>query len=145
MNMLDKLLQIESHYNAIQEQLMDPDIHADQQKLIELNRKAQSLQEVYDLFQEHKKYAGQKKEAEEIMNASGEADADMMEMAKDQLNEANDKISELEAQLKVALLPKDPNDDKNIFLEIRPAAGGDEAGIFAAELLKAYMLFAQKK
>ncbi|MBP6910832.1 PCRF domain-containing protein [Patescibacteria group bacterium] len=143
--MLDKLLQIESHYNAIQEQLMDPDIHADQQKLIELNRKAQSLQEVYDLFQEHKKYAGQKKEAEEIMNASGEADADMMEMAKDQLNEANDKISELEAQLKVALLPKDPNDDKNIFLEIRPAAGGDEAGIFAAELLKAYMLFAQKK
>lgn len=57
-------------------------------------------------------------------------------MAKDQLSEANQKIAELEAELRVALLPKDPNDDKNIFLEIRPAAGGDEAGLFAAELFK---------
>lgn len=124
---------------------MDPDIHSDQQKLIELNKKAQSLQESYDLFQDYKKYLGQKKEAEEIINSSGESDADMLEMAKDQLNEANSRIAELEAQLRVALLPKDPNDDKNIFLEIRPAAGGDEAGLFAAELFKAYMLFAQKK
>lgn len=69
----------------------------------------------------------------------------MVEMAKEQLNEANTQLADLEEKLKIALLPKDPNDDKNIFLEIRPAAGGDEAGLFAAELLKAYMLYAQKK
>lgn len=141
--MLDKLLQIESTYKNIQEQLMDPETLSDQKKLIELNKKSQSLQEAYDLFQEYKKYTGQKKEAEDIIN--NESDADMLEMAKDQLSEANDKIAELEEKLKVALLPKDPNDDKDIFLEIRPAAGGDEAGLFAAELLKAYMLYAQKK
>lgn len=141
--MLDKLLQIEANYNSIQEQLMDPETLSDQKKLIELNKKSQSLQEAYDLFQQYKKYIAQKKEAEEILN--NESDADMLEMAKDQLSEANDALAELEDQLKVALLPKDPNDDKDIFLEIRPAAGGDEAGLFAAELLKAYMLYAQKK
>ncbi len=143
--MLDKLLQIEASFNAIQEQLMDSEVISDQKKLIELNKKAQSLQEVFDLFQEYKKYAGQKKEAEEIINSDTDMDADMVDMAKDQLSEANDHIYDLEEKLKVALLPKDPNDDKDIFLEIRPAAGGDEAGLFAAELLKAYMLYAQRK
>ena len=141
--MLDKLLQIEASYNAIQQQLMDSDIVSDQQKLIELHKKAQSMEEVYELFQEYKKHAAQKKEAEELLNS--ETDADTLEMAKEQLSDANNAIAQLEEKLKVALLPKDPNDDKNIFLEIRPAAGGDEAGLFAAELLKAYMLFAQKK
>ena len=141
--MLDKLLQIEANFNQIQEQLMDPETLSDQKKLIELNKKSQSLQEAYDLFQDYKKYTGQKKEAEDIL--SNESDPDMVEMAKDQLSEANDNIAQLEEKLKVALLPKDPNDDKDIFLEIRPAAGGDEAGLFAAELLKAYMLYAQKK
>lgn len=141
--MLDKLLQIESNYNTIQQQLMDPEILSDQKKLIELNKKSQSLQEAYDLFQDYKKYTWQKKEAEEILKS--ENDPDMVEMAKEQLSDANDQIPILEEKLKIALLPKDPNDDKNIFLEIRPAAGGDEAGLFAAELLKAYMLFAQKK
>lgn len=141
--MLDKLLQIEQTYKDIQEQLMDPDNLSNQEKLIGLNRKSQSLQEAYDLFQNYKKYTAQKKEAEEILGQ--ESDKDMIEMAEDQLHDANEKIEELEGKLKIALLPKDPNDDKNIFLEIRPAAGGDEAGLFAAELLKAYMLFAQKK
>ena len=132
--MLDKLLQIEANYNSIQQQLMDPEILSDQQKLIELNKKSQGLQEAFDLFQSYKKYLAEKKEAEEILN--NEQDSDMVEMAKEQLSTANDEIAKLEEQLKVALLPKDPNDDKNIFLEIRPAAGGDEAGLFAAELLK---------
>lgn len=141
--MLEKLEQIEKTYEEIHQQLMDPEILADQKRLIELNKKSQSLQESYDLYQEYKKYAGQKKEAEEIIGQ--ENDKDMAEMAQDQLSEANDKLDEIESKLKIALLPKDPNDDKNIFLEIRPAAGGDEAGLFAAELLKAYMLYAQKK
>lgn len=132
--MLDKLLQIEANYNSIQQQLMDPDVLSDQKRLIELNKKSQSLQEAYDLFQTYKKYVAEKKEAEEILN--NEQDSDMVEMAKEQLSTANEEIGKLEEQLKVALLPKDPNDDKNIFLEIRPAAGGDEAGLFAAELLK---------
>lgn len=141
--MLDKLLQIESTYNTIQGQLMDPEVLSDQKKLIELNKKAQSLQETYDIFQEYKKYLWQKKEAEELMVT--ETDADTIEMAKEQLTAANEHIAEIEPKLRVSLLPKDPMDDKNIFLEIRPAAGGDEAWLFAAELLKAYMLYAQKK
>lgn len=69
---------------------MDPDILSDQQKLIELNKKSQSLQEAYELFQEYKKYMGQKKEAEELLKS--ESDPDMIEMAKEQLNDANDSI-----------------------------------------------------
>jgi peptide chain release factor 1 len=66
-------------------------------------------------------------------------------MAKEQLSGANDVLEQLDHDLKIALLPKDPNDEKDIFLEVRPAAGGDEAGLFAAELLKCYMLYASRQ
>lgn len=69
----------------------------------------------------------------------------MIEMAKEELKEADAQLAILEQKIKIELLPKDPNDDKNIFLEIRPAAGGDEAGLFAAELLKMYLGYATKK
>lgn len=88
--MLDKLLQIEANYNSIQQQLMDPEVLSDQQKLIELNKKGQGLQEAYDLFQSYKKYLAEKKEAEEILGS--ESDSDMVEMAKEQLSTANEQI-----------------------------------------------------
>ena len=74
-----------------------------------------------------------------------EKDFEMVDMAKEQLKESEARIQDLESKIKVALLPKDPNDEKNIYLEIRPAAGGNEAGLFAAELLRMYLGYAAKK
>lgn len=139
--MLETLEALEKSYQDLQQQLYDPEIVSDQQKVIAISKKVQGLEEAHQLYQEYKKVSSEQKEAEEII--ATESDGDMIALAKEQLSAAQEQIPALEEKIKIALLPKDPNDDKNIFLEIRPAAGGDEAGLFAAELLKAYMLYAQ--
>ncbi len=141
--MFDKLQWIEQAYQKLQDQLYDPVIGSDQNKAREINKKLMALEESYNLYQIYKKLDAQKKEAEAML--ASETDTDMIALAQEQLDNALQEIPEIEDKLKVALLPKDPNDDKDIFLEIRPAAGGDEAGLFAAELLKWYMLYAQKQ
>lgn len=141
--MLDKLANIEKKYLELREQMMDPEIISDNKKSIQLSRDLSGMQEIYSLYQDYKKAHQQKKEAQEMIDT--DQDPEMIEMAKEQLKEAEGFIDELDKKIKVALLPKDPNDDKNIYLEIRPAAGGDEAGLFAAELLKMYLGYATKK
>lgn len=141
--MLDKLVHIEKRYLELREQMMNPDIINDMQKSIAISKELSSLQEIYDLSQEYKKYDWQINESKEILN--NESDPEMLEMAREEFREAESKIEELDQKIKVALLPKDPNDDKNIYLEIRPAAWWDEAGLFWTELLKMYLAFAQKK
>jgi len=141
--MFDKLQSIEKTYLDLQQQLYDPAIATDQAKAKEINQKLMNLEDAYNLFQEYKKADGQKKEAEELLNT--ESDPDMIALAKEQLAAAQQDLPRIEEELKIALLPRDPNDDKNIYLEIRPAAGWDEAWLFAAELLKAYMLYAQNQ
>lgn len=141
--MLSKLANIEKKYLELRDQMMDPEIISDTQKSIQLNKDLSGLQEIYDLYQEYKKAHQQKKDAQEMIDA--EQDFEMLEMAKEQLKEAESTIQDLDIKIKVALLPKDPNDDKNIYLEIRPAAWGDEAGLFATELLKMYLGYATKK
>jgi peptide chain release factor 1 len=100
--------------------MYDPVIATDQQKAREINKKMLGLEEAFTLFQGYKKLDSQKKEAEEILAV--ETDSDMLLLAKEQLQEAISHIPDIEEKLKVALLPRDPNDDKDIFLEIRPAA-----------------------
>lgn len=139
--MIETLEAIEKTYQDLQQQLYDPAVATDQQKVITISKKVQSLEQAHTLYQEYKKLLSEQKEAEEII--SGETDEDMISLAREQLIAAQEQIPELEEKIKIALLPKGPNDDKDIFLEIRPAAWGDEAGLFAAELLKAYMLYAQ--
>lgn len=141
--MFDKLYEIEKNYLQLREQLYDPEISTDTKKSIEIGKKLSELEEVYEIFQHYKKYTSEYNEAKSLMIQ--ETDSDMLDLAKEQLNNAEKMIQDLEAQIKVALLPKDPNDDKNIFLEIRPAAGGDEAGLFGSELMRMYMMYAQKK
>ncbi|HMS91040.1 MAG TPA: peptide chain release factor 1 [Candidatus Absconditabacterales bacterium] len=141
--MLDKLAYIEKKYLELREQMMDPEIISDNKKSIQLSRDLSGMQEIYDLYQDYKKAHQQKHEAQEMIDT--EQDSEMLEMAKEQLKEAENFIEDLDKKIKVALLPKDPNDDKNIYLEIRPAAGGDEAGLFATELLKMYLGYATKK
>ncbi|MCX6825043.1 MAG: peptide chain release factor 1 [candidate division SR1 bacterium] len=141
--MLEKLANIETKYLELRDQMMDPDIISDNKKSIQLSRDVSGMQEIYDLYQDYKKAHQQKKDAQEMIDT--EQDSEMQEMAKEQLKDSEYRIQDLEAKIKIALLPKDPNDEKNIYLEIRPAAGGNEAGLFAAELLKMYLGYAAKK
>ena len=141
--MLDKLQSIETRYLHLQEQVLDPNIMSDMTKYIAINKELSSLKDVYDLVISYKKCKWQIDEAKEIL--ASETDAEMIEMAEAELEEAEAQIPDLEQRIKIALLPKDPNDDKDVYLEIRPAAGGDEAGLFATQLLKMYLAYALKK
>ncbi|MDP2669792.1 MAG: peptide chain release factor 1 [bacterium] len=140
--MLDKLKQIATTYEQLQQQLYDPAVSQDTPKLISINRQISQLTDAYELYQKIKSATHQLDEAKEIL--ATEKDAEMLELAQNQYDEAQAILEDLTQQVQVVLLPKDPNDDRNIFLEIRPAAGGDEAGLFAAELLRMYLRYAER-
>jgi len=118
--MLDKLLPLEKKYLDLREQSMNLEIISDMQKMISINRELSPMQKIFDLTQEYRKALQKRDESKEMMNT--ETDLDLIEMAKEDLKSAETQIPELEQKIKIALLPTDPNDDKNIFLEIRPAA-----------------------
>ncbi len=141
--MLDKLQTIIAKYENLREQSLQPEIFEDMEKAKKINKELSSLEATYELALAYKKALETEQNAQEML--ATESDPDLLEMAKEELTTAREEIETLDHQLKIALLPKDPNDDKNIYLEIRPAAGGDEAGLFASELLKMYLTFAQKK
>jgi peptide chain release factor 1 len=100
---------------------ISPEVIADPKESIRINKEISSMQERYDLAKEYTTLWNQLEEAKEILNT--ESDEEMLEIAKEQKKESEEKLVEVENKLKIALLPQDPNDDKNIFLEIRPAAG----------------------
>jgi peptide chain release factor 1 len=141
--MLDKLQEIINNYNNYQNQMMDPEISSDLEKMKNVGKKISDLEEIHHLAQKYILLDAQINEAQQMLKS--QSDPEMIELAQMQLDEAKSQFPALEEQIKIALLPKDPNDDKNIFMEIRPAAGGDEAGLFANELLKAYLMYASKK
>jgi peptide chain release factor 1 len=141
--MLDKLSTIEKKYLELREQSMDPEIISDTKRSIQINKDISAMQTIYDLYQSYKKAHQLKQEAQDMIDT--EQDTEMIDMAKEQLKETESILEDLDKKIKIELLPKDPNDDKNIFLEIRPAAGGDEAGLFAAELLRMYLGYAVKR
>ena len=141
--MIEKLNSIIEKYNELMEKSISPEVIADPKESIRINKEISNMQERYDLAKEYINYSNQLEEAKEILN--NESDEEMLEIAKEQKKESEEKLVEVENKLKIALLPQDPNDDKNIFLEIRPAAWWDEAALFWAELLKMYLAFAQKK
>ncbi len=140
--MIEKLQSIIQKYEELRELSVSPEVIWDQKESIRINKEIANMQEKYDLAKEYLACNDNLEEAKEMMN---EDDEEIQEMAKEQKKEAESKMQELDEKLKVALLPQDPNDDKNIFLEIRPAAGGEESALFAAELLRMYLAFAQKK
>ncbi len=142
--MYEKLLSIIETYKKLNEELMNPDIASDISKMTQISKKIKNMEEIYNIAKQYVQAYNEKKEALEILK-SKDTDKDTIELAEMQLQEANDKLVDLEQKAKVALLPKDENDDKNIYLEIRPAAWWDEAWLFAAELLRAYILYAQKQ
>ena len=141
--MLEKLQTIINKYESLREESLKPEIFEDMEKAKKINKELSSMEKTYELAVNYKKALETERDALDLIN--NESDADLVEMAKEELNEVRPQIEEYDRQLTIALLPKDPNDDKNIFLEIRPAAWGDEAWLFASELLKMYLNYAQRK
>ena len=144
MNIYEQLQAVEDSYEELGELLSDPDVVSDTKRFMELSKEEASTRDTVTAYSEYKKVLQNITDAEDmIKDASG--DADLEEMAKQELKDAKAEKEEYEEKLKILLLPKDPNDDKNIILEIRGAAGGDEAQLFAGDLLKMYKKYAERQ
>lgn len=141
--MFSQLQGVESRFEEINLQLQSPDVANDQKRYRGLMKEFSDLQELVKTYRFYKSVQQQIDESKQILES--EKDEDLRAMAKEELANLQKQTVELEEQLKVLLLPKDPNDDKNIILEIRAGAGGDEASLFAAELFRAYSLYAAKR
>jgi len=136
--MLDKLEAIQERFYYLEERLSDPSIVSDQKLFAKTNKDYSSLREVVEVYKVYKEVLGNIETAKEML---AEDDPDMKEMAKEELNELNPKKDELEEALKTLLIPKDPEDEKDVIVEIRSGTGGDEAAIFAGDLYKMYSRF----
>ncbi|MBM6616765.1 peptide chain release factor 1 [Bacillus suaedaesalsae] len=139
--MLDRLQAVEDRYERLNELLSDPDIVNDPKKLREYSKEQSDIQDTVMAYREYKSAREQLADAKEMLEEK--LDAEMREMVKLEVRELEDQVTELEEQLRVLLLPKDPNDDKNVIVEIRGAAGGDEAALFAGDLYRMYSRFAE--
>ncbi len=141
--MFDKLEDLLIRFEEILNMLNEPSVIADQARFQKLLKEQGSLQPLVDTYREYKKY--QQTAEESLSMLEEESDEEMREMLKEELSDARAKVSELERKLKILLLPKDPNDDKNVIIEIRAGAGGDEAALFAAEIYRMYVHYAESR
>ncbi|MCR9365435.1 peptide chain release factor 1 [Vibrio antiquarius] len=141
-SILTKLETLVERYEEVQHLLGDPDVIGNQDKFRALSREYSQLEEVTKCFQAYQQAQEDLVAAEEMAN---EDDEEMREMAQEEIKEAKATIERLTDELQILLLPKDPNDDRNCFLEIRAGAGGDEAGIFAGDLFRMYSKYAEKR
>ena len=141
--MLDKLLKIEEKFEEITQKLYSPDIASKPELLKKYSKEHKDLKPLVDTYREYKQAVENFSGAKELLNTS--SDKEISDMAKEEMSELEPKIAELEERLKILLVPKDPNDEKNIILEIRAGAGGDEAGIFAGDLFRMYSLYAESQ
>jgi peptide chain release factor 1 len=138
---LDRLQSVEDRYDRLNELLSDPDVINDSKKLREYSKEQSDLEDTVQVYREYKEVNEQHKDAKAMLEEN--LDDEMYAMVKEEISELVDRKEELEARLKILLLPKDPNDDKNVIMEIRGAAGGDEAQLFAGDLYKMYSRFAE--
>lgn len=140
--MFSKLEEVEKRFEQITQDLQRPGITDDQSNYRKLMKELAGLEEIVKTYRQYKSEQKQLQESREMMSGD---DPDLKAMAKEEAATLEASLKELEARLKIQLLPKDPNDDKNIILEIRAGAGGDEAGLFARELFRAYSLYAAQQ
>ncbi|MCD6543698.1 MAG: peptide chain release factor 1, partial [Flavobacteriaceae bacterium] len=139
----NKLRIVNQRFDEVSDLIIQPDIIMDQKRYVKLNKEYKDLKSLVDKGEEYKSAISNLEEAKEII-ADG-SDKEMVEMAKMQLDEANEVIPKLEEELKLMLIPKDPEDAKNVIVEIRAGTGGDEASIFAGDLYRMYTKFASDK
>ena len=138
--MIERLKSIEARYLEIDQELMNPEVTTNIKKTLELNKEQASLREAYNAYQEYKKLISDIEESKELVK-----DPEIGEFAREELKASEERLVELEKEMEIILLPKDPNDGKNVVVEIRGAAGGDEANIFAGDLYRMYTKYAEKQ
>lgn len=141
--MIEKLLPFVEKYNVLSEKLCDANIIADMEQYRKIAKEHSALQEYADLYKKYTDAQEKRKTAESIIAEN--ADAELTELAKAEVAEAASEIEKLEEEARILLLPRDKNDNNNVYIEVRPAAGGDEASLFAAELFKMYQKYAEKQ
>lgn len=141
-SMFDKLEDILNRFNEIEEEMMNPDIMNDQNKYRNLRKEHADLTDIVEKYKEYKE--NQNSIEESLMMLDEETDEEIRELAKEELNTCKLNVTKIEEELKILLLPKDPNDDKNVIVEIRGGAGGDEAALFAAQLYRMYVMYAER-
>ncbi|MCI6388864.1 MAG: peptide chain release factor 1 [Ruminococcus sp.] len=142
--MTDKLNGIEERYEKINELLCSPDIISNQQEYAKLMKEQKNLTPVVEKFREYKQYESTLTESKELLDAGG-LDKDFRELVQEEFEQAKIDVERCSEELKVLLLPKDPNDERNVIVEIRGGAGGEEAALFAGELFRMYSMYAQSK
>ena len=141
--MFDKLEDLLIRFEEIMGELNEPDVTANQERFRALMKEQSDLTQIVEAYREYKKCNQDIEDS--LMMLDEENDPDMREMLKEELNSAKTRVSELEEELKILLLPKDPNDEKNVIVEIRAGAGGDEAALFAAEIYRMYVRYAERQ
>jgi len=136
--MLERLEQILNRYNEIDSLMVSPEVISDIKKMTELSKEQSSIRETVETYKKYKKVLNDIEESESLLN-----DPEMSSMAKEELNVLYEEKEKLTSELEILLLPKDPNDGKDVIMEIRGAAGGDEANIFAGDLYRMYSYYAE--
>ena len=141
--MFDKLEDLLHHYEELMNTLSEPDVANDSTRFRKLMKEQSDLAPIVDAYKEYKQSKQNIEDALEMLEL--ESDEEMRELAKEELNDSKKRVEELEKQLKILLLPKDPNDEKNVIIEIRAGAGGDESALFAAEVYRMYIHYAESQ
>ncbi|MBR6252605.1 MAG: peptide chain release factor 1 [Clostridia bacterium] len=138
--MFDKLENVEKRYEELNEKIADPEIIADQNEWKKLMKEHSDITPVVEKYREYKAAKASEEELKEMLN-----DKEMHDLAQEELNELREKLPKIEEELKMLLVPKDPNDEKNVIMEIRGGAGGEESSLFAGDLYRMYNMYAEKK
>lgn len=141
--MLDKLKEIELTYESLAEQMSDPEVIADQARYRKVAKQHRELEPIVQEFRRYQALQASARETRVLLEE--ENDPELQALAREELAKLQDELAASEAQLKVLLLPKDPNDEKNVILEVRAGTGGDEASLFAAEILRMFTRYAELK
>jgi peptide chain release factor 1 len=141
--MFDRLQSMEQRYTQLGEWLCNPDVISDPDKLRKYSKEQSDLTDTVESYRAYRETQQRLAEAKEMLNEK--LDDEMRTFVKTEIDEYNEELQRLQGELQILLLPKDPNDDKNVFLEVRAAAGGDEAALFAARLLRMYQRYAERQ
>ena len=142
--MFEKLAVMEQRYEEISERLSDPDIVSDNKLYTQLMKEYKNMTPIIEKYREYKKEKASFEEAKELLDGGG-LDKDFREMAQTEYEDTREAMERITDELKVLLLPKDPNDDKNVIIEIRGGAGGEEASLFANSLYRMYTMYAESR
>ena len=142
--MIEKLQEVENRFEEVNELVCNPDIVCDQEKYTKLMRELKHLTPVVEKFREYKKAKASEEESRAMLDEGG-MDADFAQMVKEEYEQSREDMERIEEELKVLLLPRDPNDDKNVIIEIRGGAGGEESALFAGVLFRMYSMYAESK